>query len=340
MKPATSDDIFELMDSYVASAAVGTAMECGLFWLLAEEPRDVAFISESLNIPENRCRFWLQILHELGLLDRVSEGYAVSTTARTTILDAYSKDTWAFLARETRERFPAVRDLAVQIQQPGSPWDVQGLTPPDWLAALREQPDRAHQFTRMLYEVHLPLAEAVAESLPLDGVGRMMDVGGGSGVMSFAFLRRVPTLKAVVVEIENVCDAGREIARENALQDRIDYQVCDFLADDLPTGFDLILYCDVGCYQEALFHKMFSALSPGGRLVIVDKFGPERGLAHPSRIHWALVGAMSGTHPIRPTTEDVQGLLKQVGFSQSTVTQLPDLGSRWSSGWIQIVASY
>ena len=126
--------------------------------------------------------------------------------------DAYSRDTWAFLAREARERFPAVRDLAVQISESGTPWEAQGLTPPDYVTLLLEQPGRAAQFTRMLHEIHLPLADQLAESLPMDGVERLLDVGGGSGVMSLALLRRHPRLQAVVLDIENVCAVGREIA--------------------------------------------------------------------------------------------------------------------------------
>jgi hypothetical protein len=35
VNPTTPDDVFELIDGSVASAAVGAAMEHGLFWLLA-----------------------------------------------------------------------------------------------------------------------------------------------------------------------------------------------------------------------------------------------------------------------------------------------------------------
>ncbi len=227
----------------------------------------------------------------------------------------------------------------MQLREPGTPWEAQGLTPPpDYFAQLLERPEEARAFTRMLYEIHLPLADELAASLAMDGVDRLLDVGGGSGVMSLALLRRHPGLEAVVVDIANVCAEGRRIARENALQDRIDYQVCDFIADDLPRDFDMVLYCDVGRYDEALCRKLHAALSPGGRLVIVDKFGAESGLAHPSRAHWALLSSLSGSKPRRHSAEDVRALLRQTGFSQPSTVELPNLASRWSSGWTLIEA--
>ena len=89
-----------------------------------------------------------------------------------------------------RVALPAL--LAVQLGESGTPWEAQGLTPPDYFTLLVEQPERSAQFTRMLYEIHVPLADELAASLPMDGVARLLDVGGGSGVMSLALLRRHP----------------------------------------------------------------------------------------------------------------------------------------------------
>jgi hypothetical protein len=38
MKPETTEDILELLKGSIVSAALGTAMELGVFWLLAEKP--------------------------------------------------------------------------------------------------------------------------------------------------------------------------------------------------------------------------------------------------------------------------------------------------------------
>jgi hypothetical protein len=58
MVPQTTDDVFDLVDAYLSSAALGTALELGLFWLLAERPLDAAGVGRELGIPTNRCRYW------------------------------------------------------------------------------------------------------------------------------------------------------------------------------------------------------------------------------------------------------------------------------------------
>ena len=337
MKPSTSDDIFALIDSYGISAAVGVAMETGLFWLLAQQPLAGAEVAQALEIPVNRCCIWLQMLSSSDLLEQTPNGYIPSSTARSAILDTFSQDTWAFLARESRERAPAVQDLAQYIHVSGSVWDAQGLKPPDYFRDLQENPVRARQFTRMLYEIHQPLATALADSLDMQGVDRMLDLGGGSGVMSFALLQRHPQLTAVVFDIPNVCAAGREIASENALGDRVTYQSGDFIHDKLPSSFDLVLDCDVGLYTETMFRKFWSALNPGGRLVIVDKFAPTKDGAHPTRLHWAFLSSLENPDRTGTTAAEVEGQLKQTGYEVlSTRTLAPTEAQRWSSGWVMI----
>ena len=339
MKPSTSDDIFVLIDSFGISAAVGAAMETGLFWLLAQQPLNAQSVAHELNIPHNRCRVWLQMLCSYDLLEQTDEGYVPSTMAQIAILNAYSQDTWAFLARESRERVPAVRDLAQHIHVSGSVWDVIGLTPPDYFQSLQEDPVRARQFTRMLYEIHQPLATALAASLDMQDVSRMLDLGGGSGVMSFALLRRHPQLTAVVFDIHNVCAAGSEIARENAMEDRITYQSGDFIHDVLPSGFDLVLDCDVGPYTEIMLRKIRSGLNPGGRLVIVDKFAPKKEAVHPTRLHWAFLSSMENPDRTGTTAPEVENWLTKTGFEiLSTQTLSSGESQRWSNGWIMIEA--
>ena len=340
MNPVTPDDVFDLMDSHFTSAALGAAMELGLFWLLREQPLDVTGVSGALGIPLNRCRYWLQILERAGLIEQTPEGYAPSASARVAILDVYSQDTWAFLAEQARIDLPAVRDLTLHIREPGSTWEAQGVTPPNYFDQIVESPEMARRFTRMLYEIHVPLAEELAELLDMNGVDRLMDLGGGSGVVSLALLRRYPRLFVTVVDVENVCAAGREIAQENSLADRITYHAADFVHGELPSGFDMALACDTGRYSEAVFRKVHAALRPGGRLAIANQFAPAEGVAHPARLDWAFLASMRDPDSAVLTAAKVQMRLTQAGFQVLSERTLPPRApDRWTGGWVLIEAS-
>jgi len=323
MKPATPDDILDLLDESFDSTALGAAMELGLFWLLDAQSMDAQELALRLDIPRIRCRYWLQLLGRVGLIEKGAQGYEPSSTARSAILDVYAQETWALLAQEARERLPGLIDLPGHLHEPGSAWNALRLKPPMYVAQMNEDPERARRFTRMLYELHQPLAEQLAASLDLSGVIRLMDLGGGSGAMSLAFLRRYPDLNSTVIDIPNVCEAGREIVAKYSLEDRITFHPADFLRDDLPSGFDLVLECDVNVYSEELCRRVWDSLNPGGRFVIVDQFAPEVGVAPSSRLHWAFEGSLINPDFIFPTVAQIQGLLVNAGFRQVSENPLP-----------------
>jgi len=316
-------------------------MELGLFWLLDSKPLNEHEVARELGIPPSRCHYWLQLLCTVGLLERGSGGYQPSSAAHTAILEVYSQGSWALLAQEARERLPSLCDLPSHLHEPRSVWQALGLTPPMYLSQMTEDPNRARRFTRMLYELHEPLAKQLAEFLDLGGVARLMDLGGGSGVVSLALLRRYPDLKVTVIDIENVCAAGREIAAEHSLADRITYHPCDFLCEELPTGFDLVLECDVNVYSEDLFRKVWKALNPESRFVVVDQLAPAEGVAPPSRVHWAFEGSLASPDFAFPTAARLRDLLTRAGFGDLSQDPLPSpAGScrRMTQGMVVIEA--
>ena len=336
MKPETTEDILELLTSYIISAALGAAMELGVFWLLAEKPLSAANVAQSLNIPLIRCHHWLQLLCKHGLLEESAEGYAPSIIARKAILNAQSQDTWAFQAREERDSSLSVRDLALNISKPMSTWQVRNIKPSDKLKQEQEDPSYVARFTRKLCAIHGSLAEQLANMIDLRGIKSFLDLGGGSGVVSFALLHKKHDLTSVVVDVENVCQAGREIASENRLENRISYLAADFLQDDLPTGFDMVMLCDVGLFSEILFRRIYDVLNPEGHFVIVDKFAPSRTSAPPSRLSTAFLHSME--YPSESidftTAEVVQTRLRQAGFCDFSIRSVPHKDNLpWNIDW-------
>ncbi|MGW8145121.1 MAG: methyltransferase, partial [Anaerolineales bacterium] len=182
---------------------------------------------------------------------------------------------------------------------------------------MRANPERAREFTRMLFEVHQNLASQIAELLDLTGVERMLDLGGNSGVISMALLRKYPALTSTVLDIENVCVAGREIAEEKGYSDRITYHPVEFVQDEFPSGFDLVLQCDVAVYSLELLQKIYRSLKPGGQLIFVDHLSPAENLAPPTRVEWTFLDSLHDPDISYPTLDELKSLLVQAGFEVS-----------------------
>ncbi|MFW9905727.1 MAG: methyltransferase [Candidatus Thorarchaeota archaeon] len=270
IKIKTTDDIRTLMKMHLIPAAVATALELHLFWYLNDQAISLEEISRDLEIPLDRCHYWLELLVELGLLKLEDMRYTLTKLSQSAILEAYSSESWSFLAQAAREQYITGNNLSLHISHPKSVLIAQGEKSHDWFKRIQEDLNFARQFTRTLYEIHYSLGEILVQALNMKGVKRLMDLGGGSGVVSLALLKRHPDLTAVVIDISNVCVIGREIAAKTAVADRIVYHVADYDHDDLPTGFDMILNCDAGGFNHEFLCKLFKSLNEDGQLIVVS----------------------------------------------------------------------
>jgi SAM-dependent methyltransferase len=341
VKLETTEDIVELLGASTAVAVVGTAMELGLFWLLDRQPLSAASAAKALDIPVSRCDAWLQVLCKLGLLEAGADGYAPSAIARKSILSAQSQDTWAFQAREDRDSSLFVQDLALNIGRPMSSWQTRSPASADYFQLVQDDPVYAARLTRKLYQIHGSLAQRVAGMVDLRHVKSVLDLGGGSGVISFALLRKQPGLSSVVVDVDNVCRVGRAIAAENGFEERITYLAADFSVAALPNGFDMAVLCDVGSFNENLFRRIHSVLNTSGFLVVVDKFALRSTSAPPSRLSSAFLHSLE--HPTQApdftTTKVAHGRLERAGFRDISSIPVPhedDLP--WNLDWTLLVA--
>lgn len=342
MKPTTTDQVLDLLDASFASAALAAALELGLFWLIDRQPLPSETIAAKLRIPHGRCRYWMQLLEKTGLVDLTGDGYAPSAAARSAIIDAYEPGSWAHLATETRGLSCWMRDLTVHLRHPGSAREALGLERRDYLAEMTEHPELALRFTRMLRDFHRPMAEELAPVLNLDGVTRMMDLGGGSGIFSLALLRHHPQLQSVVVDIPTVCRVARTLTGDGEETGRISWHEANFPDDEIPGSFDMVLECDVDVYGEQLFRKVHAALNPGGRYVIVDQLAPAPGVAPPVRAHWALQHSLDDPDYAFLSPDELEGLLRSAGFNSLTrrpLTFTAGSARRFTDGMVMIEAA-
>ena len=118
-------------------------------------------------------------------------------------------------------------------------------------------------------------ADKLIADIDLDGVSRVLDVGGGSGVYAMAFCRAKDGLSATVLDLPEVTPLTRRYVEAGGFSGRVDtadgnYRKCDF-----GSGFDLVFFSAIvhsepPAENQRLIDKAFAALNPGGRIAIQD----------------------------------------------------------------------
>jgi len=123
--------------------------------------------------------------------------------------------------------------------------------------------------------VHRIWKEAMMDWLAPRPSQKLLDVAGGTGDISFKFLKRAGSGHATVLDItENMLIEGRKRAEANQVLDSLNWVVGDAMA--LPfadSSFDVYTISfgirNVTRPQEAL-NEAFRVLRPGGRLMVLE----------------------------------------------------------------------
>ena len=130
-------------------------------------------------------------------------------------------------------------------------------------------------FIEAMHVVGRQLSTEIAEEYDASDRKCLLDIGGGSGVYTQAFLEANPGLRAIIFDLEQVIPFCREFIYDQGLEDRVTFKSGNFYHDQLPAGADLVLLSAIihqNSRQENrdLYSKIFSSLEPGGKILIRD----------------------------------------------------------------------
>ncbi len=163
-------------------------------------------------------------------------------------------------------------------------------------------------------------APAIAKLIDMTGVGRILDVGGGSGIFSMAFVRSAEGLNSVVFDLPDVVELTRMYVESEKLSSRIAVAAGDYTIDTLGTGFDLVfmsavIHSNSVDTNKKLFRKAFGALNPGGRLIVLD-FIMDQDRLSPAEGAYFSLNMLVGTPEGDTFTEsEIRGWMEEAGFS-------------------------
>ena len=85
----------------------------------------------------------------------------------------------------------------------------------------QQDPSRYRAFIAAMHHRAANQARELAEGLDLAGVGRVLDVGGGSGAFAMALVRAGEGIAATVLDLPQIIPLTREYLAAEGLEDRV-----------------------------------------------------------------------------------------------------------------------
>jgi SAM-dependent methyltransferase len=249
--------------NFWASRVILTAAELDVFTHLDGRPMTSAECAQETGSDSRATDRLLNALVALDLLQK--HGHVFSLSARGVFLSSKHPETvlpsllhyaglwesWSQLTAVVREGRPAKRTVRT----------------------MNDTSRRA--FIGAMDVAGLKLSRQIADSFDATHFKRLLDIGGASGTYTIAFLRRYPSMTAVLFDLPPIVDIARQRIQAEGLADRVLLAPGDYNEDPLPSGCDVALLSAV-IHQNSpvqnrdLFRKIQGALEPDGALLIRD----------------------------------------------------------------------
>jgi len=255
----TPDTLLALARGFQESRVLLTGAELDLFTLLSRETLTAGEIAARRGAEIRALTVVLDALVAMDLLAKAGgryrtppEAVLLSSDAPESILPMllHSAALWHRWSELTRK--------------------VGGTPLPD-----RPPEEALRAFIGAMHVVASPQADRIVAAAGVGGAKRLLDVGGGPGTYTMAFLRAEPKLSATLFDRPEVIEIARFHLTRAGLAGRVTLAAGDFDADELPGGHDLawvsaIIHQNDAVANDALYGRVFRALLPGGRLVVRD----------------------------------------------------------------------
>ncbi len=259
------DKFVEDIYQYRRAVVLLTAAKTGIFdYFVKHEQTTLQEISRFFSWNSRGTEIILNALCALGYLIKKNDNYRLSDSLRTTVnqkefplLKEWLLHEWRLLTRWVH--LPEVLENGLPFREPEKNTVHRNHRNFIYSMAHREQEN-----TRVLLE-----------KIDLSGYKKLLDLGGGPGLFSIAFVEKYSDLKATVFDAPETENIAQEFFKKSRVPTRLQFRGGDFRKDDLGGPFDVVLLSSIlHIYSPEenvrLLHKVYDSMLPGGKIIIRD----------------------------------------------------------------------
>lgn len=299
----------DIQKAFIVSRLIVAAERLQVFRLLHRKRMKMEAIGRTLKIHKYYLPAFLNTLVALGLLEKSNGIYGNTAFAEKYFVGERSIYWTRQYSQECLHDYEVLTVLEDALTTGKTCQSILKIKRPSYTEAMKRDHRQAEDFTLMLFYLHQEDAAALAGCLDVSQHGALLDVGGGSGVMSIALAKKNPQLRATILDIPPVCEIAAGNIRRAGLSERVGTLPGD-IHDRLPKGYDVIMMCDIGPVSKQLLRNVHKSLPVNGLIVLVDRYLSEDGTKPLARLVEHFAGSSFGL----ATWKDMVQAVESRGF--------------------------
>ena len=325
MAKLTYDRILELATGFWAAKVLLSAVELGVFGVLAAEPLDAEALRLRLGIHRRAAQDFFDALVAEGLLERDGAGRYSNGPEAARFLDPAQPGYIGGIIEMLNARLYGYWGSLTEALRSGEPQN-EAKHGGDLFANLYADPAALEGFLRGMTGCSLPVAEALVERFPWQKAGSVIDIGAAQGCLPVQLALAHPHLTVAGFDLPEVGPVFTRYVAGHGLGERVRFIPGDFFRDPLPPADVLVMGMILHDWdlptKRMLIGKAHAALPAGGSLVVCEMLIDDERRRHLPGLLMSLNMLIETRGGFDFTAADCAGWMRDAGFSATRTIPL------------------
>ncbi len=260
----SSEEIRELANAFRASRVLLSAVELKVFTVLDKDMMTSEEVSKKIQTDPKAIDRLMNALCSMSILKKVHGKFYNSDLSAKYLVEG--KPDFMGNLYHTNHLWNTWSYLSESVKQGSTFKGNQNK---------KEKGNWVEAFIAAMHYRGVNQGKILAMMIDLSNVKKMLDVGGGSAAFSMEFVKKNPSIKAVVLDLPHVIPLTKKYVSNVGLLNNFDFIEGDYFTNSFEKDYDLILLSAIvhsNSYEQNknLVKKCVDALNPRGIVIISD----------------------------------------------------------------------
>ena len=322
MPPAAQ--LIEMIFGFMVSRSIAVAAHFKIADLLKDGAKTSDEVAQIIGAHPRSLYRLLRALAGAGIFAEAADGRFSLTSVGELLRSDAPESLRGFAATLADEvNFEVWADLPYSIKN-GEPVVPHKFGMP-WFEWLGQHPIKAEEFHDAMTSFSASAMAAVLQAYDFSGINKLVDVGGGHGLLLASVLSKYQNMKGILYDAPAVVTGAKEVLEAHGVADRCEAVGGNFL-ESVPAGGDAYImkhiihdWSDEECVT--ILNHCRAGMTAGGKVLIVEMVIPERNVPGVSKfLDLQMMVFLTGCER---TEAEYRSLLDAAGFELTRIVPTP-----------------
>lgn len=314
----------QLVTGCFASQSIYVAAKLGIADLLKDGAKSCDDLAQSTGAHSRSLYRLMRVLASVGVFAEIADNRFTLTPVGELLRTDLPGSLHAVAVLFGEEFYRACGNLYYSVMTGKTAFDH--IYKMGYFQYLSQDAEAGETFNQAMTQLTTQVHSAVVSAYDFSGINRIVDVGGGHGLLIASILKANPHMTGVLFELPFAIERAQGLLEAEGVAERCKVVVGNFFKSEVPKGGDAYLLKSVIHDWDderalAILKNCYEAIAKNGKLLLIEHVVPTGNEPSVAKINDLVMLVMTGGY--ERTALEYQRLFEGAGFKLTNIIPTP-----------------